>query len=67
MAFLQIEAVTKYFPDANGSGNVCVFRDVNFCIERGEFVTMVGHSGCGKTTLLNVIAGFETANEGGII
>jgi nitrate/nitrite transport system ATP-binding protein len=67
MAFLQIEAVTKYFPGSNGNGNVCVFRGVNFRIERGEFVTMVGHSGCGKTTLLNIIAGFETANEGGII
>jgi nitrate/nitrite transport system ATP-binding protein len=67
MAFLQIEAVSKYFPGANGSGNVCVFRDVRFRIERGEFLTMVGHSGCGKTTLLNMIAGFETANDGGII
>ncbi|HEY3301963.1 MAG TPA: ABC transporter ATP-binding protein [Candidatus Binatia bacterium] len=67
MAFLQIEAVSKYFPGSNGHGNVCVFRDVNFRIERGEFVTMVGHSGCGKTTLLNIIAGFESANDGGII
>jgi nitrate/nitrite transport system ATP-binding protein len=67
MPFLEIEKVTKYFPGSNGDGNLCVFRDVHFHIGKGEFVTMVGHSGCGKTTLLNIIAGFEAANEGGIV
>ncbi len=67
MPFLEIEKVTKYFPGSNGRGDLCVFKDVHFRIEKGEFVTMVGHSGCGKTTLLNIIAGFEAANEGGII
>jgi nitrate/nitrite transport system ATP-binding protein len=65
--FLEIEKVSKYFPGANGQGDLCVFKDVHFHIEKGEFVTMVGHSGCGKTTLLNIIAGFEAANEGGIV
>jgi nitrate/nitrite transport system ATP-binding protein len=67
MAFLEIEKVSKYFPGTNGQGALCVFRDVHFRIDKGEFVTMVGHSGCGKTTLLNIIAGFETANGGGIV
>jgi nitrate/nitrite transport system ATP-binding protein len=67
MPFLEIEKVTKYFPGANGHGDLCVFKDVHFHIDKGEFVTMVGHSGCGKTTLLNVIAGFEAANDGGIV
>ena len=67
MAFLEIEKVSKYFPGFNGKGALCVFKDVHFHIEKGEFVTMVGHSGCGKTTLLNIIAGFETPNEGGIV
>ncbi|MGH7773448.1 MAG: ABC transporter ATP-binding protein [Candidatus Binatia bacterium] len=67
MAFLKIEQVTKYFAGSNGRGNLCVFKDVHFNIEKGEFVTMVGHSGCGKTTLLNIIAGFEAASNGGII
>jgi nitrate/nitrite transport system ATP-binding protein len=67
MPFLEIAKVTKYFPGSNGSGDVCVFKDVHFHIDRGEFVTMVGHSGCGKTTLLNVIAGFESVSEGGIV
>jgi nitrate/nitrite transport system ATP-binding protein len=65
--FLEIEKVSKYFPGANGQGDLCVFKDVHFHIEKGEFVTMVGHSGCGKTTLLNIIAGFEAANDGGIV
>jgi nitrate/nitrite transport system ATP-binding protein len=67
MSLLKIDHVTKYFPGANGSGDLCVFKDVHFRIEQGEFVTMVGHSGCGKSTLLNIIAGLETATKGGII
>lgn len=67
MPFLKVELVTKYFAGSNGSGDLCVFKDVNFHIEKGEFVTMVGHSGCGKSTLLNIIAGLETPTTGGII
>src|SRR3970040_361349 len=67
MSFLKIELVTKYFAGSNGNGDLCVFKDVHFNIEKGEFVTMVGHSGCGKTTLLNIIAGLETPSKGGII
>ena len=67
MPFLEIENVTKYFPGSNGTGDLCVFKQVRLRIDKGEFVTMVGHSGCGKSTLLNIIAGLETATEGGII
>jgi nitrate/nitrite transport system ATP-binding protein len=67
MALLDIDHVTKFFPDPAGTGEVCVFRDVAFGVERGEFLTMVGHSGCGKSTLLNIIAGLETASEGGVV
>jgi nitrate/nitrite transport system ATP-binding protein len=67
MAFLVVEKVSKYFPGSDGKGALCVFKDVHFNIDKGEFVTMVGHSGCGKTTLLNIIAGFETPDEGGIV
>ena len=67
MAFLKVDFVTKYFAGSNGTGDLCVFRDVHFNIEKGEFVTMVGHSGCGKTSLLNIIAGLETPSKGGII
>ena len=67
MAFLEIDHVTKFFPEPAGAGQVCVFRDVAFGIEQGEFLTMVGHSGCGKSTLLNIIAGLETASLGGVV
>jgi nitrate/nitrite transport system ATP-binding protein len=66
-AFLQIDHVTKFFPDPDGGGQVCVFRDVVFGVQRGEFLTMVGHSGCGKSTILNIIAGLETASAGGVV
>jgi nitrate/nitrite transport system ATP-binding protein len=67
MAFLDIDHVSKFFPDPGGAGQVCVFRDVDFGVEHGEFLTMVGHSGCGKSTLLNIIAGLETASAGGVV
>jgi nitrate/nitrite transport system ATP-binding protein len=41
-----------------------VFADVSFTVARGEFVCIIGHSGCGKTTVLNVLAGLDAATEG---
>ncbi|GAB4566718.1 MAG: ABC transporter ATP-binding protein [Rhizobacter sp.] len=58
--FLQVEGLAKTYP---GSAEP-VFDSVNFGIERGEFVCIIGHSGCGKTTILNVLAGLEHATEG---
>ena len=67
MAHLEIDHVSKSFPSPDGSGEVCVFRDVAFSIARGEFVTMIGHSGCGKSTLLNIVAGLERPSAGGVV
>jgi ABC-type oligopeptide transport system ATPase subunit len=54
MAFLSIERVSKYFPVLEGASTratrqdlFCVFKDVDLRIEKGEFVTLIGHSGCG--------------------
>ncbi|MDP3821488.1 MAG: ABC transporter ATP-binding protein [Burkholderiales bacterium] len=58
--FLQIEGLAKTYPGSSEP----VFDSVNFGIERGEFVCIIGHSGCGKTTILNVLAGLETASSG---
>jgi nitrate/nitrite transport system ATP-binding protein len=41
-----------------------VFEHVDFTIERGQFVCVIGHSGCGKTTILNVLAGLDSASSG---
>ncbi len=62
--FLQVQGLKKSFPGAGGGKELVVFNNVNFEIEKGEFVCIIGHSGCGKTTILNVLAGLEKATEG---
>ena len=64
MAFLEIHGLAKTFLSASGESTV-VFEDVDFSIERGEFVCIIGHSGCGKTTILNILAGLDRASGGG--
>jgi nitrate/nitrite transport system ATP-binding protein len=61
MSFLQVQALEKRYP-----GNT-VFEGVNFAMEKGEFVCIIGHSGCGKTTILNVLAGLDAASGGTVI
>ncbi|MDN6886712.1 ABC transporter ATP-binding protein [Variovorax sp. CAN2819] len=57
--FLRVEGLAKAFVPARP-----VFADVSFTLERGEFVCIIGHSGCGKTTILNVLAGLDQASAG---
>ena len=66
MAFLEIQDLKKTYPTSDGKG-VMVFENVNFNIEKGEFVCIIGHSGCGKTTILNVLAGLDQASEGVVV
>ena len=61
MSFLQIQKLAKRF------GPSVIFEDVSFAIEKGEFVAIIGHSGCGKTTILNIRAGLDTASEGIVV
>jgi nitrate/nitrite transport system ATP-binding protein len=61
MSFLQVEELAKRY------GSVAVFERVSFTIEKGEFVCIVGHSGCGKTTILNILAGLDRASDGVVI
>ena len=58
-AFLRIEGLSKSFVPGKP-----VFADVGFTLDRGEFVCIIGHSGCGKTTILNVLAGLDAATGG---
>ena len=62
--FLSVESLKKVYPSANGTPNPPVFEDIHFHIDKGEFVCIIGHSGCGKTTILNVRAGLEEASAG---
>jgi nitrate/nitrite transport system ATP-binding protein len=59
--YVSVEGVSRRYP-----GHV-VFRDLWFGVERGEFVCLVGHSGCGKTTVLNILAGLDRPDAGGVI
>jgi nitrate/nitrite transport system ATP-binding protein len=59
-SFLQVRGLSKAFPQSARP----VFNEVAFAIERGEFVCVIGHSGCGKTTILNILAGLDRATSG---
>src|SRR5258707_13765164 len=59
---LAIEDVSKNFKGASGA--VLALDRVSLNVEEGEFVCLVGASGCGKTTLLNIIAGLEKPDSG---
>lgn len=60
---IKIDGIAKRFPAREGA-ETTVFEDVHFGIEQGEFVCLIGHSGCGKTTILNILAGLEPASDG---
>ncbi|ROZ74295.1 ABC transporter ATP-binding protein [Ramlibacter sp. WS9] len=59
--FLKVEGLSKSFVPGKP-----VFADVSFTLDKGEFVCIIGHSGCGKTTILNVLAGLDTASSGNV-
>lgn len=62
---LLISKVTIDFPTANGPFRA--LDDVTLSIEKGEFVSLIGHSGCGKSTVLNIVAGLHKATSGGVV
>jgi nitrate/nitrite transport system ATP-binding protein len=65
MSYLRLDHISKTF--ARGSRESAVLADVTLTIEKGEFVSIIGHSGCGKTTLLNIVAGLLSTTTGGVI
>jgi nitrate/nitrite transport system ATP-binding protein len=64
--FISIEGITRRFP-ATAGGFTTVFEDLWLTMRRGDFTCIIGHSGCGKTTVLNILAGLDAPSEGAVI
>ena len=62
---LELTGLTKVFPTA--SGPYVAVKDVNVQVEPAEFVCILGHSGCGKSTVLSIVAGLDEATYGGVV
>src|SRR6266568_9244518 len=63
--YLEITSLTKAYPTPIGPA--VIVRNFNLRIKKGEFVCLIGHSGCGKSTVLSMVAGLNGISEGGII
>ncbi len=61
--FISIEGIARRFPTRSGEP-VTIFEDLSLSIARGDFVCIIGHSGCGKSTVLNVLAGLDQPDAG---
>jgi len=62
---LEFTSLSKVFDTP--SGPVTVVKDFNVRIQPGEFVALLGHSGCGKSTVLSIVAGLQKASFGGVV
>ena len=62
---LEITGVNMDFPTP--TGHFRALENVNLKVQKGEFVSIIGHSGCGKSTVLNIVAGLYNATAGGVI
>jgi nitrate/nitrite transport system ATP-binding protein len=65
-SFLEISQLGKTYPAASGAPAVIV-ENFDLRIRKGEFVTLIGHSGCGKSTVLSMIAGLTDVTSGAVI
>ncbi len=62
---LELTKVGIEFPTPKGP--FCALQNVDLKIKKGEFVSLIGHSGCGKSTVLNIVAGLYQATTGGVV
>ncbi len=64
-AYAELSRITKIFPTPKGPA--VIVRDFDLRIARSEFVSLIGHSGCGKSTVLSMVAGLSSLSGGGMI
>src|SRR3954463_5546001 len=64
-AYLSLSHVDMTFPGPNGGHPV--LKGIDLAVQRGEYISLIGHSGCGKSTVLNIVAGLLKASSGGVI
>ena len=65
MSYIEVSHETKRYQ--SGETEILANNDVNFTVEKGELVVILGSSGTGKSTLLNILGGMDTASEGSVV
>ena len=63
--YVELSNLTKIYPTPKGEA--VIVKNFDLKIQKGEFVTLIGHSGCGKSTVLSILAGLSDISDGGII
>ena len=65
--YLEFSELSKIYPTPDGNSTVKVVDGFDLKMKKGEFISIIGHSGCGKSTVLSMTAGLNSISEGGII
>jgi nitrate/nitrite transport system ATP-binding protein len=65
--YVEFSRLSKIYPTPDGNSTVKVVDGFDMMLKKGEFISIIGHSGCGKSTVLSMVAGLTDISEGGII